>query len=85
MVRNSEFNGLKRVGFIWGLLEVLLLLPILSMYLASTEGFVLRIVMMFTGNFRKFFVNVMIGKMFSSALMALGCGMVGPIINYVVQ
>lgn len=69
--------ALNRIGAIWGVIEVLILLPIVLVFISATDGFLIKALMHFTGDFREVFVDMMIIKISSSAMMALGCALVG--------
>lgn len=69
--------NLNRIGKIWGTVEALLLLPVLAVFMTSTDEIFIKLLMHFTGDFREFFGDLLILKMFSCVLlMALGCALV---------
>lgn len=69
---SKDLIALDRIGCIWGILEALLNLSVLAMFLAHSDGMALKTLTYIIGDFKGFFINVLILKMFSSVFLALG-------------
>lgn len=73
--------ALKRIGIVWGVIELLVLLPVLVVFMAANEGMVMKALKLLQikapGQISEFLVNVLIVKVFFTGLMAVGCVLVG--------
>lgn len=71
----KDFIDLERIGCVWGIVEALLNLLVMAYFLWNSDGLIIRILAIAI-DFRGFFINILIFKLFSSVLLALGSALV---------
>lgn len=77
----KECIDLDRIGCVWGIVEALVNLMVMAYFLCNSDGLVIKVLTLVI-DFREHVMNLLILKMFSSILLALGSALVSGLISF---